>query len=238
MARPSRGLDAQNRPAMFLHWFALNELGRAWCRSTPICVRPSLPTSYSTVVPALPSVRKHTQKLRQAAGGCAVVTEAFSHPTGPSAARNEAPGPASECALLYTSGTTGKPKGCALSNDYFLRCGRWYTEIGGLCTLRPGEDRLITPLPMTHMNAMACSTLAMVMTGGCIIPLDRFHPRRWWQAVRETRRRSYTDSASCPRCCSAPNRRRVIARMICVSASALGWTHATTPRSNSGSASR
>ena len=77
----------------------------------------------------------------------------------PCPARNGAPSPATECALLYTSGTTGKPKGCVLSNDYFLRCGRWYAEIGGLCALRPGEDRLITPLPMTHMNAMACSTL-------------------------------------------------------------------------------
>jgi acyl-coenzyme A synthetase/AMP-(fatty) acid ligase len=74
-----------------------------------------------------------------------------------------------------------------LSNDYFLRCGKWYTEIGGLCTLRQGEERLITPLPMTHVNAMAYSTLAMVLTGGCIIPLDRFHPRSWWQTVRDSR---------------------------------------------------
>ncbi len=92
-----------------------------------------------------------------------------------------------ECALLYTSGTTGKPKGCVLSNAYFLRCGRWYTEIGGLCALQPGEERLITPLPMTHVNAMAYSTLAMVLTGGCIIPLDRFHPRSWWQTVRDSK---------------------------------------------------
>ena len=117
---------------------------------------------------------------------CPVVGDGSPVPSAP-ATRNGAPRESSECALLYTSGTTGKPKGCVLSNEYFLRCGHWYAEIGGLCALRPGEDRLITPLPMTHMNAMACSTLAMVMTGGCIIPLDRFHPRSWWQTVRDSK---------------------------------------------------
>jgi acyl-CoA synthetase (AMP-forming)/AMP-acid ligase II len=37
------------------------------------------------------------------------------------------------------------------------------------------------------MNAMACSTMVMLMTGGCIVPLDRFHPGSWWQSVRESR---------------------------------------------------
>jgi acyl-CoA synthetase (AMP-forming)/AMP-acid ligase II len=36
------------------------------------------------------------------------------------------------------------------------------------------------------MNAMAFSTMAMMLTGGCIIPLDRFHPRSWWHSVRES----------------------------------------------------
>ena len=71
------------------------------------------------------------------------------------------PGNADECALLYTSGTTGKPKGCLLSNFYFLNVGQRYVEEGGLCALREGEERLITPLPLFHMNALACSTMAM-----------------------------------------------------------------------------
>jgi acyl-coenzyme A synthetase/AMP-(fatty) acid ligase len=42
-----------------------------------------------------------------------------------------------EAALLYTSGTTGNPKGCILTNTYFLEAGRWYAEAGGLCALTP-----------------------------------------------------------------------------------------------------
>ncbi len=97
------------------------------------------------------------------------------------------PGVNTECALLYTSGTTGRPKGCVLTNEYFLWAGRWYAEVGGLCRVAPGAERLITPLPMSHMNAMAYSTMVMLLTGGCIVPLDRFHPGSWWTCVRESR---------------------------------------------------
>ena len=75
-------------------------------------------------------------------------------------------GNASECALLYTSGTTGKPKGCLLSDFYFLNVGQRYLDEGGLCAVRHGEERLITPLPFFHMNALAVSTTAMILVGG------------------------------------------------------------------------
>ncbi|MDG2441856.1 MAG: AMP-binding protein, partial [Luminiphilus sp.] len=92
-----------------------------------------------------------------------------------------------ECALLYTSGSTGKPKGCLLNNDYFLQQGIWYQNLGGHIALREGDERLLTPLPLSHMNAMSVSTMAMFMTGGCLIQLDRFHPGTWWQSLRESR---------------------------------------------------
>ena len=91
---------------------------------------------------------------------------------------------ASEVALLYTSGTTGKPKGCMLSKEYFLTMGREYNRLGGLCAIDAG-DRLLTPLPPNHMNALSTSFMAMMLCGGCVIQLDRFHPASWWQTVRD-----------------------------------------------------
>ncbi len=89
-----------------------------------------------------------------------------------------------EAALLYTSGTTGKPKGCMVANVYFRALGAWYTGLGGICSMDE-NDRLLTPLPPNHMNALCTSFMAMLYCGGCVLQLDRFHPRSWWQTVRE-----------------------------------------------------
>jgi acyl-CoA synthetase (AMP-forming)/AMP-acid ligase II len=102
------------------------------------------------------------------------------------AAANALLGPATEAALLYTSGTTGSPKGCVLSNEYFLHSGDWYRDTGGLIALVQGEERMLTPLPVFHMNALSVSVMAMITVGGCLTLLDRFHPRTWWQSVRDS----------------------------------------------------
>src|SRR5439155_371965 len=56
----------------------------------------------------------------------------------------------------------------------------------GVCALREGEERLITPLPLFHMNALAVSTTAMILSAGCIVQLERFHPKTWWRDVAES----------------------------------------------------
>lgn len=188
------GLLLENRPAFFFHWLALNALGvsvvpiNGDLRSAEL--EYLIGHSELCLAVALPG---RITALRDAAraAGCTVALAAVDADTIPTAPlpppRADAPGIDTECGLLYTSGTTGRPKGCVLANEYYLHAGQWYGAIGGLCTLRPGEDRLLTPLPMVHMNAMAYSTMAMLLSGGCIVPLDRFHPQAWWTAVRESR---------------------------------------------------
>jgi len=180
------GLMLDNRPAFFFHWLALNALG-AGVVPLNSDLRPAELTylvDHSDIVLGV-AAACHLHVLRAAAPDRATIADGASPPGAPNLARIHTPDRMTECALLYTSGTTGQPKGCLLSNDYYLRAGHWYATIGGLCELRQG-DRLITPLPLTHINAMTYSTMAMVAVGGCIVQLDRFHPRTWWSAVRKS----------------------------------------------------
>jgi acyl-CoA synthetase (AMP-forming)/AMP-acid ligase II len=189
------GLMLENRPTAFFHWLALNALGVSVVPINPewrtaeleyllghseACVAVVPPARLDELISAARSAQRVVRVTGPDLSGLTDVP--FPPPY-----RESAPDVETECALLYTSGTTGRPKGCVLSNGYFLWAGTWYAQIGGLCDVRPGVERLITPLPMSHMNAMACSTMAMLLTGGCIVPLDRFHPTTWWRSVRESR---------------------------------------------------
>jgi acyl-CoA synthetase (AMP-forming)/AMP-acid ligase II len=186
----------ENRPDYFFHWLALNSLGASVVPINPDLRPPEVAylLAHSEAMLAV-SVAERLEALRDAAtqaqSGARVVAAnevaAGLEPLRTQAARVGARDAAAECAVMYTSGTTGKPKGCLLSNDYFLRMGERYVKRSGYVQLERGKSRVLTPLPMFHMNAMAGSTMGMVMSAGCIIQLDRFHPRSWWQDVAESR---------------------------------------------------
>jgi len=188
------GLLLENRPAFFLHWFALNGLGVSVVPINPDLRSAELEylVGHSEIALAVALPSRH-DALHAAARTVDRVMPVMDAEDAPPPAPFAAPldrtaiDGRSECALLYTSGTTGRPKGCILPNRYFLHAGAWYAGIGGLAQLHTGEERMLTPLPLVHMNAMAYSTMAMVLTGGCLIPLDRFHPGTWWNSVRESR---------------------------------------------------
>jgi acyl-CoA synthetase (AMP-forming)/AMP-acid ligase II len=189
------GLMLENRPAMFFHWLALNALGVSVVPINPEWRSAELEylIGHSELcVAVVPSARLSDAALVARSTGCEVVVTSpdlsgLARVPRPAPLTARVPDNNTECALLYTSGTTSRPKGCVLPNEYFLWAGTWYAEAGGLHQLARGSERLVTPLPTSHMNTLAYSTMAMLLTGGCIVPLDRFHPSSWWKSVYTAR---------------------------------------------------
>lgn len=181
----------ENRPSFFIFWLALNKMGASVVPINPDLRSSELEYLIGHSEPALIiAIESRHAELADAAKmagiALAVVTPStdLSSPRANAVVTRNKDGEAREAAILYTSGTTGKPKGCVLSNAYFLLSGRWYSQVGGIVTLQDDGERMITPLPIFHMNAMAYSFMAMVAVGGCLTVLDRFHPRSWWADVK------------------------------------------------------
>ena len=91
-----------------------------------------------------------------------------------------------EASLLYTSGTTGRPKGCILSHEYALMCGEVYANIGAPISLSFGKDKILNPLPSYHINAGIVTFFAAMLTGNSLIQPERFSISSWWEDINET----------------------------------------------------
>ena len=186
--RVAVGFDS--RPDVYLHLLALNSLGLSLVPlnmgATDHEIARLLEHSDCALAVA---ADPHADRLRALPGHnakCRILSRAGFDAGAEAGPVTVAGDTAREAALLYTSGTTGYPKGCMLANEYFLAMGRWYNSFGNPFALT-SDDRLITPLPPHHMNALCTSFMGMLMCGGCVVQLDRFHPSSWWQTVREER---------------------------------------------------
>lgn len=187
------GIAMENRPEFFLHFLALNYLGTS---IVPLNVgMQDKELNYLVTHSEVPLIVVHPQFIEQFSRISESVTQqpqvvaanAVHEASDVVGASHAEITSNTEAAIIYTSGTTGTPKGCILSNAYFRYLGEFYVGLGDMCAFKPGEDRLITPLPVSHMNALATSFMGVLESGSCLIQLDRFHPRSWWQTVRESK---------------------------------------------------
>ena len=73
--------------------------------------------------------------------------------------------PESPALLLYTSGTTGKPKGALLDHGNLLAQGRGVVEAWRWTA----EDRLVLALPLFHVHGLAIALHGSLIGGGCAV---------------------------------------------------------------------
>lgn len=88
-------------------------------------------------------------------------------------------GPSDEAIIIYTSGTTGKPKGCLLTNENLVANARQITE---WMSFGP-DDRLLSVMPLFHMNAVTVTTMTALYCGGSTVVSPKFSASRFWDTI-------------------------------------------------------
>ena len=114
-----------------------------------------------------------------------IPAKAGTHPApkavDPGFRRDDHDAPARTALLMYTSGTTGMPKGVMLSHANLAANAH---AISAEHALTP-SDRVLAVLPLYHINAFAVTMLAPLAHGGSLVMPRKFSAARFWeQAAR------------------------------------------------------
>ncbi|MDN6886954.1 AMP-binding protein [Variovorax sp. CAN2819] len=92
------------------------------------------------------------------------------------------PSPDAVALLMYTSGTTGNPKGVMLTQRNLAANAH---AISVEHQLRP-SDRVLAVLPLYHINAFTVTMLAPLAHGGSLSMPPKFSAGRFWEQATQT----------------------------------------------------
>ena len=83
--------------------------------------------------------------------------------------------------IIYTSGTTGKPKGCLLTHGNLIANAQQISD----WLQFTDDERLLTIMPLFHMNAVSVTTMSALYAGGSTVISPKFSGSKFWQIISD-----------------------------------------------------
>jgi long-chain acyl-CoA synthetase len=87
------------------------------------------------------------------------------------------------CVLVYTSGTTGKPKGAMLTHHNVASC----VAMAHTVLEFSSEDRFLSVLPLCHIYGLTLAMLGVISKGGTIVIQERFEAPQTLKLIEEAK---------------------------------------------------
>jgi malonyl-CoA/methylmalonyl-CoA synthetase len=122
--------------------------------------------------PILEELRPNLPELAAVAADAAAWDVPAAHWREPAVGRDDA------CLILYSSGTTGRPKGVVHTPANLASSLRALQA----CWRVTADDVVVCPLPLFHIHGLSFATHLTLLAGACL-RLEDFHPRRTLDAV-------------------------------------------------------
>jgi len=85
--------------------------------------------------------------------------------------------------LMYTSGTTGRPKGCLLTQRNVVSGALFVQQAHALTA----ADRVLSSLPLYHINGQIVATVGPLAHGGSVVAPHRFSVSEFWDLLERHR---------------------------------------------------